>query len=65
MFPRPLCPKCETTTIPALITTGPSDFDIQTFECPACANVHQIALVDPLTSAKANEWLAGQLKALT
>jgi hypothetical protein len=62
---RPLCPKCATTTMLARITAGPSDFDIRTFECPACANIHQlvVALVDPLTSAKANGWLSGQLQA--
>jgi hypothetical protein len=49
------------------ITPGPSGFDIRTFECLACDNVHQIvvALVDPLTSAKANGWLSGQLQAPT
>jgi hypothetical protein len=53
MFPRsrPLCPKCATTTMLARITASPSGFDIRTFECPACANIHQlvVALVDPLT----------------
>jgi hypothetical protein len=66
MFPRspPLCSKCATMTMLARITPGPSGFDIRTFECPVCNNVHQlvVALVDPLTSAKANGWLSGQLQ---
>jgi hypothetical protein len=69
MFPRsrPLCPKCEMTMMLARITLGPSGFDIRTFECPVCDNVHLlvVALVDPFTSAKANGWLHGQLQAPT
>jgi hypothetical protein len=69
MFPRsrPLCPKCETTTMLARITPGPSGFDIRTFECPACYHVHQLVAepIDPITSAKANGWLNGQLQAPT
>jgi hypothetical protein len=51
----------------ARITPGASGFDIRTFECPACENVHQpvAALVDPLTSTKTNGWLYGQLQAPT
>jgi hypothetical protein len=64
---RPPCPKCEATTMLARITPGPSGFDIRTFECPACNNVHQMVvdLVDPMKSAKTSGWLHGQLRAPT
>jgi hypothetical protein len=50
----------------ARITPGPSGFDIRTFECPACDQVHQtvVELVDPMKSRKTNGWLMGQLRAL-
>jgi hypothetical protein len=51
----------------ARITPGPSGFDIRTFECPACDQLHQmvILLADPMTSTKTNGWLQGQLQAPT
>jgi hypothetical protein len=59
MFPRsrPLCPKCAATTMLARITPGPSGFDIRTFECPACDNVHQ--LVVALVSLPLFETISG------
>jgi hypothetical protein len=47
----------------ARITPGPSGFDIRTFECPACDNVHQIvvALAD-LTSLKQTVGFPGNSK---
>jgi hypothetical protein len=64
---RPLCPECETTTMLARITHGPSSFDIRTFECPACNNIHQLVdeLVDPMASVRSNGWLHGQLQAVS
>jgi hypothetical protein len=50
------------------VTPGPVGFDIQTFECPACKQVHQTVaelLIDPMKSAKTNTWLRGQLQAPT
>jgi hypothetical protein len=54
-----------TMTTLARITPGPSGFDIRTFECPACDQVHQtvVELVDPMKSRKTNGWLMGQLRA--
>jgi len=49
------------------ITRGLSGFDIRTFECPVCNDIHQmvIDLVDPMKSANTNGWLHGQLQAPT
>jgi hypothetical protein len=61
---RPLCPKCSTTVALARITPGPSGFDIRTFECSACNHIQLVGeLDDPMTSAKTNGWLHGQLQA--
>jgi hypothetical protein len=51
----------------ARITPGRFGFDIQTFECPACHDVHQIVadLVDPMKSPRTNGWLHSQLQAPT
>jgi hypothetical protein len=51
----------------ARITPGRFGFDIRTFECPACKDVHQIVadLVDPMKSPRTNGWLHGQLQAPT
>ena len=64
-FHGPPCPKCQTMTMLARITAGPSGFDIRTFECPECNHVHQtvLELVDPMKSRKTNGWLMGQLRA--
>jgi hypothetical protein len=63
---RPLCPKCQASTMLARITPGPSGFDIRTFECPACDHVHQMVVeLDPMKSLQTNEWLQGQLQAQT
>jgi hypothetical protein len=64
---RPLCPACQTGTVLARITPGPSGFDISTFECPACGTVHQSVAepVDPLKSIKTAGWLRGELQAPT
>ena len=61
---RPPCPACQTRTMLALITPGPSGFDIRTFECPACDHVHQcvVELVDPMKSPEALGWLLGDLR---
>jgi len=62
---RPPCPACQTRTMLALITPGPSGFDIRTFKCPACDHVHQcvVELVDPMKSPEALGWLLGDLRA--
>jgi hypothetical protein len=64
---RPLCPTCQTRTMLARITRGRYGFDIRTFECPACDDVHQIVaeIVDPMTSAETRGWLQGELRAPT
>jgi hypothetical protein len=65
--PRTLCPTCRTEAVLARITPGHSGFDIRTFECPACKDVHQLvaALVDPMKSLRTTGWLHGQLQAPT
>jgi hypothetical protein len=62
---RPRCPKCETRTMLARITSGPEGFDIRTFECPACDHVHQtvVDLVDPMKSLETGRWFLGELRA--
>jgi hypothetical protein len=64
---RPLCPACQTRTMLARITPGPSGFDIRTFECPACGTAHQrvVELVDPMKSFETAGWLRGELRAPT
>jgi hypothetical protein len=51
----------------ARVTHGLSGFDIRTFECPVCDDIHQMVsdLADPMKSAKTNRWLHGQLRAPT
>lgn len=64
MFCRPSCPKCQTTTMLARITPGPSGFDIRTFACQTCDQMHQtVELIDPMRSVVINGWLRGQLTA--
>jgi hypothetical protein len=68
MNKRPLCPACKTATVLARATPGPIGFDIQTFECLACHEVHQTVadlLTDPMKSVRTNTWLRGQLRAPT
>ena len=65
---RPLCPACQTRTVLARVTSGLVGFDIRTFECPACHDVHQTVadlLIDPMKSLRTNTWLRGQLQAPT
>jgi hypothetical protein len=64
---RPPCPKCQTTTMLARITPGPSGFDMRTFECPACQHVHlrAVELVDPMKSQETLSWFRGELRAPT
>ena len=64
-FYGPTCPKCKTMTMLARITPGTSGFDIRTFECPACEDVHQrvVELVDPMKSRTTAGWLRGELRA--
>jgi hypothetical protein len=65
---RPLCPTCQARTVLARVTPGPIGFDIRTFECPACKQVHQTVselLADPMKSLRTNAWLGGQLQAPT
>jgi hypothetical protein len=54
-------------TMLARITRGPSGFDIRTFECPACDDVHQcvVDLADPMKSRETAGWLRGELQAPT
>jgi len=51
----------------ARITPSSVGFDIRTFECPACNNVHQrvVALGDPMKSLITAGWLRGELRAPT
>jgi hypothetical protein len=51
----------------ARITGAASGFDIRTFECPACDEVHQrvVDLVDPMKSSETAGWLRGELRAPT
>jgi hypothetical protein len=51
----------------ARITPGSAGFDIRTFECPACEEVHQrvVALGDPMKSPETTGWLRGELRAPT
>ena len=65
--PRTLCPMCRAEAVLARITPGPFGFDIRTFECPACKDVHQLVadLVDPMKSPRTTGWLHGQLQAPT
>ena len=64
VFYGPTCPKCKTMTMLARITPGTSGFDIRTFECPACEDVHQrvVELVDPMKSRTTAGWLRGELR---
>jgi hypothetical protein len=65
---RPLCPVCQTRTVLARVTPGPIGFDIRTFVCPECKQVHQTVadlLIDPMKSVTTNTWLRGQLQAPT
>jgi hypothetical protein len=66
-FSGPPCPSCKNmmTTL-ARITRGPMGFDIRTFECPACDDVHQgvAELIDPIKSRTAG-WLRSELRAPT
>lgn len=66
-FYSPPCPKCKTMTMLARITPGSTGFDIRTFECPACDDVHQrvVALVDPMKSRETVGWLRGELRTPT
>jgi hypothetical protein len=61
------CPKCKTMTMLARNTPGTTGFDIRTFECPACEDVHQrvVELVDPMKSRTTAGWLRGELRAPT
>jgi hypothetical protein len=51
----------------ARITPGPSGFDIRTFECPACEQIHQVVvkLIDPMKAAAVAGWFQGELRAPT
>jgi hypothetical protein len=62
---RPRCPNGETRTMLARITSGLAGFDIRTFECPACNDVHQmvVELLDPMKSLETGRWFLGELRA--
>jgi hypothetical protein len=65
-IPRPPCQKCQTETMLAHITPGPSGYDFRTFECPLCDDVHKILVTlvdDPMISVEASGWLQGELRA--
>jgi hypothetical protein len=51
----------------ARITPGPSGFDIRTFECPACDQIHQVVieLIDPMKAPEVAGWFQGELRAPT
>jgi hypothetical protein len=57
--------EVQTITMLPRITTGPSGFDIRTFEFPACDHVHQrvVELIDPMKSLEVAGWLRGELRA--
>jgi hypothetical protein len=58
---RPLCPTCQTATLLARITPGPSGFHIRTFACTTCDYVQQSVadLADPMKSPRTKGWLRG------
>jgi hypothetical protein len=64
---RPRCLNCQTKLMLARITSGTSGFDIRTFECPACDQVHQIVVepIDPMKSLQIAGWFRGELQAPT
>lgn len=64
---RPPCPNCQTTTMLARVTPGPSGVYIRTFECRACDLVHQVVASsdDPMKSGKMDGWLMGGLQTPT
>jgi len=66
-FYGPNMPEVQTMTMLARNTPGTSGFDIRTFECPACEDVHQrvVELVDPMKSRTTAGWLRGELRAPT
>jgi hypothetical protein len=39
---RPACPQCGALTMLARITPARVGFDFRTFECPQCADVHEV-----------------------
>jgi len=51
----------------ARIIPGSAGFDIRTFECPACEEIHQrvIEFADPMKSRTTAGWLRGELRAPT
>jgi hypothetical protein len=51
----------------ARITPGRSGFDIRTFECSACDQIHQLVveLIDPMKSLDTAGWFLGELRAPT
>jgi len=54
---------CKNMTM--LITRSLSGYDIRTFECPACDDVHRrvVVLVDPMKSRTTAGWLRSELRA--
>ena len=69
-FQRPTCPHCRSEmmlarieTTSALITSGPPNYDIRTFECPRCSRILRkaVKLEDPMKNDTTMNWLHGQL----
>jgi hypothetical protein len=60
---HPNCPHCKQTRMSlAKIAPSPKGYDIRTFECRKCQNVHTVTVaVDPMKLGKVG-WLAGELK---
>jgi hypothetical protein len=60
---RPRCPKCENRMSLARIKPGSKGFDLSRFECDKCEHVLVVTVAtDPMKSAKAMGWIAGELK---
>jgi hypothetical protein len=66
-FCKPPCPNCKNMTMLARITRSPSGFDMRTFKCPACDDIHQLVVefADPMKSRATAGWLKSELRAPT
>ena len=57
------CPKCRARMKLARVSSGPTGFELRTFDCSNCDTVEQIAisLDDPMKS-DAVGWFTGELR---
>jgi hypothetical protein len=59
---RPRCPKCQSRMSLTRISHGPKGFDVRSFECGQCDDVHIATIAtDPMKSESAG-WLKGDLR---